>query len=67
MTGDIRGAGLRISSKEHQNLMVNQPTSSWVIKPGDNNITLNASLESTARSVSAGTFSGLVRLKLEYL
>ncbi|EHZ6872347.1 type 1 fimbrial protein [Providencia rettgeri] len=67
VTGDVRGAGLRISSKDHQNLMVNQPTSSWVIKPGDNNITLNASLESTAQSVSAGTFSGLVRLKLEYL
>ncbi|MBO1916422.1 type 1 fimbrial protein [Providencia rettgeri] len=28
VTGDVRGAGLRISSKDHQNLMVNQPTSS---------------------------------------
>lgn len=67
VTGDIRGAGLRVFSKDSQNLMINQPTRSWVIKPGDNNITLNAALESTSPMVSSGAFSGLVRLKLEYL
>lgn len=67
INGDVKGAGLRIFSPKHENLMLNQPKSSWVIKPGDNSITLNAALEATSNTVSAGRFSGLVRLKLEYL
>ncbi|MGG4608398.1 fimbrial protein [Providencia sp. Me31A] len=67
ISGDAKGAGLRIFSPEHENLMLNQSKGSWVIKPGDNDITLNAALEATKQSVSAGSFSGLVRLKLEYL
>ncbi len=65
--GDVKGAGLRIFSQDHENLMLNQPKASWVIKPGDNNITLNAVLEATGQTVTAGNFNGLVRLKLEYL
>lgn len=67
ISGDVKGAGLRVFSQEHENLMLNQPKASWVLKPGDNNITLNAALEATRQAVSAGSFSGLVRLKLEYL
>lgn len=67
VSGGVKGAGLRIFSQDHENLMLNQPKGSWVLKPGDNNITLNASLEATSQVVSAGNFSGLVRLKLEYL
>ncbi|MEQ4625993.1 fimbrial protein [Providencia manganoxydans] len=65
--GNVKGAGLRLFTKDHENLMLNQPKSSWIIKPGDNDITLNAALEATQRSVSAGNFNGVVRLKLEYL
>lgn len=67
VSGNVKGAGLRIFSQEHENLILNQPKGSWIIKPGDNNITLHAALEATRQTVSAGTFSGLIRLKLEYL
>ena len=67
VSGGAKGAGVRIFSQNHENLMLNQPKASWVIKPGDNNITLQAALEATSHTVSAGNFSGLVRLKLEYL
>ncbi|PLP24930.1 type 1 fimbrial protein, partial [Klebsiella michiganensis] len=34
---------------------------------GDSSLTFIAVLESTGRNVTAGNFSGLLRLKMEYL
>jgi fimbrial protein len=65
--GDVQGAGLRLLSARAWPLSLNQPQQLYVLKPGDNVITLMAALESTESSVTAGEFYGLVRLKLEYL
>lgn len=65
--GDVHGAGLRLLSARMRPLSLNQPQQLYVLKPGDNIITLMAALESTQSGVTAGEFHGLVRLKLEYL
>ena len=67
ISGGVDGAALRIFTQHNENLMLSQPKISWVIKPGDNNITLNAALEATKYTVSAGNFRGIIRLKMEYL
>jgi hypothetical protein len=36
------------------------------VKTGDSSLTFIAVLESTGRNVTAGNFSGLLRLKMEY-
>ncbi len=65
--GDVQGAGLRLLTSRERPLSLHQPQQLYVLKPGDNVITLMAALESTESSVTAGEFYGLVRLKLEYL
>ena len=46
---------------------INQTQPPFIVKTGDSSLTFIAVLESTARNVTAGNFSGLLRLKMEYL
>lgn len=66
-TGTTRGAGVRLLDKSGNALDVGQTHAPWLIKNGDSELSFMAALESTGTHVSAGEFSSLVRLKMEYL
>ena len=66
-TGASRGAGIRLLDENGKALDVGQTHAPWLINNGDSELNLMAALESTGPHVSAGEFSSLVRLKMEYL
>lgn len=66
-TGTTRGAGIRLLDKSGNALDVGQTHAPWLVNAGDSELNLMAALESTGPHVSAGDFSSLVRLKMEYL
>ncbi|BDH44593.1 fimbrial protein [Salmonella enterica subsp. enterica serovar Choleraesuis] len=66
-TGESRGAGIRLMDASGKALNLQTTQHPYLIKPGDSVITLTAALESTGRDVMAGEFSGLLRIKMEYL
>ncbi|WP_336221748.1 fimbrial protein [Citrobacter amalonaticus] len=67
ITGTTQGAGIRLLDKSGNALDVGQTHAPWLINPGDSELNFMAALESTGPHVSAGSFSSLVRLKMEYL
>lgn len=67
LTGSISGAGIRLLDVKERALDINQTQSPFIVKTGDSSLTFFAVLESTAYDVTAGNFSGLLRLKMEYL
>ncbi|KNC95731.1 fimbrial protein [Trabulsiella odontotermitis] len=66
-TGTTQGAGVRLMDMKGNPLDVNQTNAPYLVNPGDSELNFLAALESTGRQVTAGEFSGLVRLKMEYL
>ncbi len=67
LTGSISGAGIRLLDVKERALDINQTQPPFIVKTGDSSLTFIAVLESTGRNVTAGNFSGLLRLKMEYL
>ncbi len=61
------GAGVRLLDKSGNALDVGQTHAPWLVNSGDSELNFMAALESTGLHVSAGDFSSLVRLKMEYL
>jgi len=66
-TGTTRGAGIRLLDMAGNALDLSQSNAPYLVKTGDSELSFFAALESTGLNVSAGEFSGLVRLKMEYL
>lgn len=66
MTGSTSGAAIRLLDVNQRPLGINQTQPPFVVKSGDSSQTFLAVLESTGRNVSAGNFSGTLRLKMEY-
>lgn len=66
-TGTTIGAGIRLLDRKGNALDLAQTHVPELVKTGDSELSFFAALESTGRNVSAGEFSGLVRLKMEYL
>lgn len=66
-TGTSRGAGIRLLDKGGNALAVGQTHEPMLVNAGDSELNFMAALESTGQHVSAGDFSSLVRLKMEYL
>ncbi|WP_300005214.1 fimbrial protein [uncultured Cedecea sp.] len=66
MTGGSSGAAIRLLDAKQRPLDINQTHAPFVVKSGDSSQTFLAVLESTGRNVSAGNFSGTLRLKMEY-
>ncbi|KFB98748.1 MrfE family protein [Trabulsiella guamensis ATCC 49490] len=66
-TGSTQGAGVRLMDMKGNALEVNQTHRPYLVNPGDSELNFLAALESTGTNVLAGEFSGLVRLKMEYL
>ncbi|NDJ55757.1 type 1 fimbrial protein [Enterobacteriaceae bacterium 4M9] len=66
-TGSSFGAGLRLMSVDGKPYVLNQTQAPLLVKTGDSVLTFQAALESTDSSVTAGEFSGLMRIKMEYL
>lgn len=67
ISGDVRGAGIRILTMKEKPVALGQTERMLILKPGDNAVNFLAALESTGQDVTAGEFRGLIRLKLEYL
>ncbi|WP_297196488.1 fimbrial protein [uncultured Pluralibacter sp.] len=65
--GGVKGAGIRVLTDKGRLLAINQTEQMLILKPGNNAIHFQAALEATGREVSAGSFFGLIRIKLEYL
>jgi len=66
MTGGSSGAAIRLLDVKQRPLGINQTQAPFVVKSGDSSQTFLAVLESTGHSVSAGHYSGTLRLKMEY-
>lgn len=66
LTGRTTGAGIRILDAKQRPLDLGQTQSPFLVKSGDSRQTFHAVLESTGQNVTAGDFSGLLRLKMEY-
>lgn len=66
-TGSTFGAGVRLMSVDGKPYVLNQTQAPYLVQPGDSVLTFQAALESTGSSVGAGAFSGLMRIKMEYL
>ena len=66
-SGTTQGAGVRLLDKNGNALDVGQTHAPWLVNSGDSELNFMAALESTGLHVSAGDFSSLVRLKMEYL
>jgi len=66
MTGSSSGAAIRLLDAKQRPLDINQTHAPFVVKSGDSSQTFLAVLESTGQNVSAGHFSGTLRLKMEY-
>ncbi|OFS08507.1 fimbrial protein [Hafnia sp. HMSC23F03] len=64
--GAVKGAGIRLLDDKGHALALNQKANTWLLSPGDNELQLNAALESTQSSISAGDFRSLLRLIMEY-
>lgn len=66
LTGSTSGAGIRILDAKQRALDISQTQSPFPVKSGDSSQTFHAVVESTGQHVTAGHFSGLLRLKMEY-
>lgn len=67
LNGDIKGVGLRLFNSKGTPIAINKPLDSKVLHPGDNDLLLSASLESTKIYILANSFNSVLHLKLDYL